>query len=184
MEQKPAGDGPWVAIALVVGPRGNRGEIETVLLGGKPGRPAQRGEVYLFEAGRPEAQHRRFEVETAWAHGDRFVWKLRGVDSISDAEKLRGCEVRIPLADRPTLPPGEYYQSDLVGWEVTERSRGRRLGLVRGWQEYGGPALLEVEAEDGKEILIPFAGSICVEIDPPARRIVVELPEGLKDLNR
>jgi len=33
-------------------------------------------------------------------------------------------------------------------------------------------------------LLIPFARSICVEIDPGARRIVVELPDGLKDLNR
>jgi hypothetical protein len=32
--------------------------------------------------------------------------------------------------------------------------------------------------------LIPFARSICVEIDPAAKRVIVELPEGLEDLNR
>jgi ribosomal 30S subunit maturation factor RimM len=31
--------------------------------------------------------------------------------------------------------------------------------------------------------LIPFARSICVDIDPAGKRIVVELPEGLKELN-
>jgi ribosomal 30S subunit maturation factor RimM len=36
----------------------------------------------------------------------------------------------------------------------------------------------------GEDLMIPFARAICVEIDPAARRIAVELPEGLKDLNR
>jgi ribosomal 30S subunit maturation factor RimM len=40
------------------------------------------------------------------------------------------------------------------------------------------------EAAEGGELLIPFAGSICTEIDPSRRRILVDLPEGLKDLNR
>jgi 16S rRNA processing protein RimM len=181
---EPPGDDQWAAVALVVGPRGNRGEIETVLVSDHPERLARRSEVYLFDAADPEARHRRFEVERAWAHRGRFVFKLRGVDTISEAEKLRGSEVRVPLASRPPLPAGEYYQSDLVGFEVAERSSGERLGRVRGWQQYGGPPLLEIEADSGGEILIPFAGSICVQIDPDARRIVVELPEGLKELNR
>ena len=104
--------------------------------------------------------------------------------SISEAAKFRGNEVRIPLASRPALPAGEFYQSDLIGCEVIERSSGLRLGRVRNWQHHGGPGLLQIEGENGEEILVPFASSICVEIDPDARRIVVDLPEGLKELNR
>jgi 16S rRNA processing protein RimM len=182
--QEPPGSEKWVAIALVRGPRGNRGEIETVLLSDRPEELTRVGEVYLVDAATSGAPHRRFEVETAWEHRGRFVFKLRGVDSISEAEKFRGYEVRIPLASRPALPAGEYYQSDLVGCEVTERSTGERIGRVRGWLQSGGPALLDIEGENGEEILIPFAGSICVEIDQAAGRIVVELPEGLKELNR
>ena len=66
---------------------------------------------------------------------------------------------------------GEYYQSDLVGCEVVERASGELVGQVKGWQDCGGPALLEIDGVDGKEILVPFAGSICVEIDTAARRI-------------
>lgn len=46
--------------------------------------------------------------------------------------------------------------------------------------EYGGTPLLELESG----LLIPFARAICTEIDPQGRRIVVQLPEGLKDVNR
>jgi 16S rRNA processing protein RimM len=177
------GDERWVAIARVVGPRGNRGEVSAVPLSDNPERFRQIEEVYLFDAEKAGAEHRRFTLEEAWEHRGRIVLKFRGVDTISEAERLRGLEVRIPLASRPDLPAGEYYQSDLVGCEVIERSSGLRLGRVRDWLQHAGPALLEIEGEDGKELLVPFARSICVEIDPPGRRILVELPDGLKDLN-
>ena len=120
------------------------------------------------------------EVENAWRHGDRVVFKFRGVDSISDAEKLSGADVAIPREERAVLPDGEYFQTDLVGCAVVTRG-GEAVGTVEGWQEYGGPPLLEVNA-GGKQVLIPFARSICVEIDVAARRIVVDLPEGLTEL--
>jgi 16S rRNA processing protein RimM len=130
-------------------------------------------EVYLFGSGQ------RCEVENVWFHGDTLIFKFRGVDSIGDAQKLSGAEVRVRASDRAVLEVGEFFQSDLVGCEVVERGTGRSLGKVTGWEDSGGPGLLVVEGG----LLIPFARSICVEIDPATRRITVELPEGLKDLN-
>jgi ribosomal 30S subunit maturation factor RimM len=52
---------------------------------------------------------------------------------------------------------------------------------VEGWQEYGGPPLMEVKRKKG-ELLIPFVSAICQDIDVSARLIRVELPEGLLDL--
>jgi 16S rRNA processing protein RimM len=163
----------WVTVARLGKTRGNRGEITALPLTSKPDRFQQLREVYLFGSGE------RREIEEAWFHGNSLVLKFQGVDSISDAEKLSGAEVRIPLSQRAELDPGEFFQSDLVGCEVVERSSGRRLGRVTNWDDSGGPGLLVV---DGR-LMIPFARAICVEIDPAAKRIAVELPEGLKDLN-
>jgi 16S rRNA processing protein RimM len=121
-----------------------------------------------------------FEVERIWRHKDVLVFKFAGIDSISAAEALEGAEVSIPKEEREVLPEGEYYQSDLVGCQVLDAKSGRLIGVVTDWQEYGGPPLLEVRGENGQEILIPFAKSICVEIDPGAGRILVDLPEGLE----
>ena len=41
-----------------------------------------------------------------------------------------------------------------------------------------------VQASAGGEVLIPLAETICVDIDTAARRIVVDPPEGLLDVNR
>jgi 16S rRNA processing protein RimM len=122
------------------------------------------------------------EVERIWTHGEHVIFKFKGVDTISDAERLAGADVSIPIDQRASIDEGEYYQSDLIGCQVFDE-HDRLLGAVEGWQETGGPLLLEVRTGGGKELLIPFAKSIFVKIDPAARRIEVNLPEGLEDLN-
>ena len=193
-------DAGWVTVAVLGKTRGNRGEITAWALSSKPERYQALEEVYLFglvegtddtvPRGRPArtglsvpgppAAGERFEVESTWFHQETLIFKFRGVDTISDAERLSGLEVRVPLSQRTALDPGEFFQSDLVGCEVVDRRTGESLGRVSGWQDSGGPGLLVVEGN----LLIPFARAICVEIHPAARRIAVELPEGLKDLNR
>jgi 16S rRNA processing protein RimM len=163
----------WVTVALLGKTRGNRGELTAFSLSTKPERFEDLREVYLFGSGE------KYEVEETWFHLRTLIFKFRGVDTISEAEKLIGAEVRIPFAERAPLDPGEYYESDLIGCEVVERGTGESLGRVAALQDGGGAGLLEVG-----NLLIPFSKAICVEIDPAAKRITVELPEGLKDLNR
>lgn len=137
-------------------------------------------EVHLVGS---DGQDRPFRIEWVREHRGGLVFKFQGVSSIAEAEPLEGSEVRVPLAERAVLPPGEYYHSDLAGCQVVDRASGAQLGVVTGFQEYGGPGLLEVERPDGRQILIPFARSICTEIDLEARSIRVDLPEGLGDLS-
>ena len=164
----------WTTVAVLTRPRGNKGELTAFALTSKPERFAELQRVHLFGAGDA------FDIERVWEHDGAFVFKFRGVDSISEAEKLRGFEVRVPRSERVALEPGEFFHSDLVGCEVRERLSDRVVGRVTGWEEYGGPALLEV---DGGRLLIPFVKAICVEILPDERLIRVDLPEGLESLS-
>ena len=170
----------WVAVALLGKPRGNRGELTAVALSSRPERFGSLREVFLF-GGRaaPALAGERIGVEFTWFHQGALVFKFRGVDTITDAERLAGAEVRIPLSERIALEPGEFFESDLVGCQVVERD-GESLGRVQSLDAGGGAGLLVLE--DG--FMIPFARAICVEIDPASRRIVVDLPEGLKDLQQ
>jgi len=165
----------WVTVARLGKTRGNRGEITALPLSDRPERYQQLDRVYLSSGGSPLLR----QVERAWFHSGTLIFKFRGVDTISDAELLAGMEVRIPLAERTAIGAGEFFQSDLVGCEVVDRTTGIGLGCVKAWQDGGGCGLLVVEGG----MLIPFARSICVEIDVRARRIAVELPEGLRELN-
>jgi 16S rRNA processing protein RimM len=174
----------WVTVARLTRTRGNRGELAALSLSSHAERFQHLREVVLFGAQGFPGEARPFGVEEVWEHGPRLIFKFHGVDSISDAEWLRGAEVRVPMCERPALLPGEYYHSDLTGCEVVDRESGECLGVVTGWLDQGGSGLLEVESsEHGKELLIPFARAICVDIDVERKRIGVDLPEGLKELN-
>jgi 16S rRNA processing protein RimM len=166
----------WVAVAVLGRPRGNRGELTAESLSSKPERFARLKEVRLVDGSSSGATTR--EVEGVWEHGGALVFKFRGVDSISDAENLRGAEVQVPWAERVELEPGEYFHSDVIGCEVRDRVSGRVIGRVTNFEEYGGPPLIEV---DGGRFLIPFVKAICVDIRTEEKLILVDLPEGLED---
>lgn len=175
----------WVTIAHLIRARGNRGELCARPLSGRNVEGyRQLRNVALFG---PDGAGRPAEIEAVWEHQTKrerlMVFKFRGIDTISDAEKLAGCEVRIPPEERAALPADEFYHSDLIGCTLIDRTTGQPVGRITGIEEYGGPVLLKVEAPEG-EVLVPFARSICGRIDLEERRIVVDLPEGLSKLNQ
>ena len=111
----------------------------------------------------------------------RWVVTLQGVDTMNDAETLRDLDLRISADALHPLEPGAHYVHDLEGCEVTTES-GSRIGLVERVQFGAGQPLLVVGGAQG-EILVPLVETICRRIDPVAKRITVDLPEGLVDVN-
>lgn len=168
----------WVTLAEVVRPRGNRGELLCLDLSKGPERYQELGQVILFDATQQEMGS--FVVEQAWLHQDQLILKFAGIDSISEAERFRGGEVRIPFAQRAPLPPGEYYLSDLPGCALVDDATGAPLGIVAAALEMPGSNLLELESG----ALIPLTRAICPVIDPANRLIRATLPDGLLELNR
>lgn len=164
----------WITIARLVKVRGNKGELAAEPLTVKLERFSEAEGAKLFGPDFPDG--RPVGVEDYWMHGDRVILKFSGIDSISDAEPFVGTELRIPAGVRQPAPEGEYYQTDLIGCAVVEPD-GSVIGQVTGVENYGGPDLLAVG-----DLLIPFVKAICVEIDVEAKRIVAQLPEGLREL--
>jgi 16S rRNA processing protein RimM len=111
----------------------------------------------------------------------RPVMHVRGVDSIEAAEALAGAEMRIPVAELIALDEGRYYRHDLVGCRV-ELVDGLKVGTVASVESDAGNDRLVVEGERG-EVLVPMAAPIVRRVDIAARRIVIDPPEGLLELN-
>lgn len=80
-------------------------------------------------------------------------------------------------------PPGEgsFYDFQIIGSEVVAKDGGS-IGTVKGLLPVGDRNLLVVD-RGGREVLIPFVESLCLEVDAAAKRIRVDLPDGLLDLN-
>jgi 16S rRNA processing protein RimM len=140
----------------------------------------------LFALG-PDANRREVELEELWPHKGNLVFKLKGVDSINDAETFLRCELQIPLAERAQLEPGEAYISDLVGCEVTDA--GRKIGTVTAVQFGAGEAPLLVVRDGKQEHLLPLAETFLeapgggIALDVTHKMIRMHLPEGLLEIN-
>jgi 16S rRNA processing protein RimM len=169
-----------------------RGEVAAEILTDFPERLTKLQRATLWNG---MAASRNVEVRRCWlshSRGGQAIFHFASSDSVDDARKLVGCEVRIPLAERAKLPDGTYYISDLVGCEVLERG-GMRVGVVRdveiNGQSVPGTPLLVVDldaariASRSNQILVPLAQDICLQVDLAARRIEVHLPDGLLELN-
>ncbi|HEV2424821.1 MAG TPA: ribosome maturation factor RimM [Terriglobia bacterium] len=178
-----AGDDQWLAVARVLRPRGRKGEVTAEVLTDFPERFAAMRRVYVeASGGQPEPA----EIAASWWHQGTLILHFAGVDSIREAERLRGLMVMIPREERAQLGRNQYYVWELVGCAVV-RQGGDPVGTVIGVEPTGGVDLLRVRGQgvsrSAQDVLIPLAEEICTRIDVIARRIVIEPPEGLLDLN-
>lgn len=112
----------------------------------------------------------------------RWVVGFEGVESIDAAETLRGVELRVPAESLVPLGPGAYYVHDLVGC-VVATARGQVVGRVGRVDVGVGIPMVVVEAPDG-EVLVPFADAFVRQVDVNGRRIEIDPPVGLLELNR
>jgi 16S rRNA processing protein RimM len=113
--------------------------------------------------------------------GARPVVGFAGFERIEDAERLAGLELRVPAATLQPLADGTYYEHQLEGC-IVELMSGERVGTVRRVEGGAGASRLIVDGARG-DIEIPLAVDICREIDVDARRIRIEPPQGLLELN-
>jgi len=128
---------------------------------------------------------RELQVEELWPHKALLVLKFAGVDSISDAELLIGCELQVPRSERARLESGWNYISDLVGCVVFDS--GREIGKIEDVQFGAGEApLLIVVSGVGagsKRYEIPYAEAYLKSVDLYRKQIQMQLPEGMLELN-
>jgi 16S rRNA processing protein RimM len=122
----------------------------------------------------------RLEVRRFRMHLGRPVVGFAGAASIGDAERYAGWELRVPADARQPLPPHVYYHDDLVGCAVVT-SAGEAVGHVRAVEGDGEAVRLVVTAPRG-DVLVPLVQAYCA-VDVAARRIVIDPPEGLLDVN-
>ena len=167
-----------VAIAKIARPRGLRGEAVAEVLTDFPERFEGLDSV---TAVLPGGERRELRLENAWFQKERIVLKFQGLDTVEDAEALRDAEICVEESEAVELEEGEFFDWQIAGCDAVT-TEGEPIGKVREVLRTGGTEVLVVDTADRREVLIPFAESICTEVDIEAKRITVDPPEGLLDL--
>jgi 16S rRNA processing protein RimM len=172
-------NGDFITLARVLKTQGRHGEVAVELHTDIPERFAEG--MKLSALGKLGDTRRDLQVEGLWPHKGLLVLKFVGVDSMSDAELLIGSELQLPRAERAKLDPGWTFVSDLIGCAVLDH--GREIGRIEDVQFGAGEAPLLIVAEKGKRFDIPFAEAYIEAVDVAQRKVRLNLPEGMLEIN-
>lgn len=122
----------------------------------------------------------RVKLVGVQSHKEGFLVTLEGIGDRNAAERLRGVSLLIEAKQRRRLEDDEYWPDDLIGLAVLDTS-GCRVGIVAEVVEGVSQDRLRVAAS-GAEFDVPFVADIVVAVDLAGGRLVVDLPEGLVEL--
>lgn len=175
------GSQPWdalVRVGRIARPHGLRGQV---MVSPDTDFIAERFRVGATMWTRSERGEELLTVTTARVQNGRPVVGFEGFASVEEAQRLVGQELRVPEDALVPLAEGTYYWHQLMGCHVTT-TVGEDVGTVRRVDGGLGASLLVVDGPRG-EVLVPLTAGICVEVDVVARRIRIEPPAGLLELN-
>lgn len=167
-----------LAVGMIADAHGIRGEVRLEVHTDFPERFAP-GEILLLGEELAEV-----EILAARPHKNAFLLKLRGVETRSQADELRGRWLFIDEADAAELDEDTYWVHDIIGLEV-ETEDGRHLGAISDILVTGANDVYVVRpvpgVNRGKELLLPAIADVVHEVSLDLHRMVVRVPEGLLD---
>ncbi|MEI6915179.1 MAG: ribosome maturation factor RimM [Armatimonadota bacterium] len=164
-ERKP------VIVAKIVSPFGRVGEVKAILETDYPEAFVKRKELLLTD--RRDLLDAR-KVEQIRLHKGAALVKFEGVETIGDAEELRGLLLAVWPEDRAKLDAGTFWMDDLIGMEVVT-DEGKSLGRVT--------EILRNPAYDvwvTKRVMVPAVKEYVTSVDAELRKITVRSVEGLE----
>ena len=162
-----------VTIGKCVKPHGLNGEMRVKPITDFPERFEQTEHVYAHLEKDPV---RALVVESARDNHGGYLLKFEGVDTIEQAEKLRGFFLAVPEDETVILEDDEYWHWQLEGLKAFN-TEGRQLGLLKEVVESPAHDLYLVEEPNGTIHWVPAVRQYVPEIDIANGRIVVVLPE-------
>ena len=120
----------------------------------------------------------KWEAVQIQPHGNIVLLKLKGIDTIEAAERLRGKVLYLDRADI-TLPEGRYFIEDLVGCTVYN-AEGQLLGSLSDVSATGANDVWHI-VKDEREYLVPAIDEVIVSVNIEAQKIVLNPMKGIFD---
>jgi len=149
----------------IVTTHGVRGEIKVL--------PWSDGPEFLQDFTRVRIDGREYNVECCRIQKTCNLLKLRGIDSMEEAQKLRGKVVEIFRCD---APDALIFAAELIGMDVL--ADGVKLGQIEDVLDYPGNKVYVVKGEH--EYMIPAVKQFILSTDLNANVMHVQIIEGMR----
>lgn len=123
-------------------------------------------------------EQKELEIEEVKYHKNMVLLKLKGIETVEQAEMLRNAYLEIDRKDAIPLEEGTYFIADLLESEVYSDT-GEKLGILDDIYNTGSNDIYVVKNELGKTILLPGIPDVIKEVDIETKKIIVHLLKGL-----
>ncbi|MCE2509620.1 MAG: ribosome maturation factor RimM [Alphaproteobacteria bacterium] len=160
-----------VCVGVVTGAHGVKGMLRVRSFTENPVDLAAYGPVSYEEGGRV------LDLVVEGSVKDALLVRAAGVEDRDAALALKGTLLYVPRAALPETEEDEYYHGDLIGL-AAEAMDGHSLGIVRGVHNFGAGDILEIGAESGATVMVPFTQAAVPEVDLEGGRVTVDLTAG------
>ena len=124
-----------------------------------------------------EKKLKSFEIEKVYFNKNMVFLKLKGIDTVEQAETFRNYYIKIERTDEK-LEEDSYYVVDIEGCKVYTDGQ-EFLGEVVEVFSTGSNDVYVVKSEDVKQILLPAIKDVIKQVDINNKKIIVHLLEGL-----
>ena len=123
-------------------------------------------------------ENKTYEIEYVKFHKEQVILKLKGINTIEEAEKLKSKDIYADRDELPELLEGQYYIADLIGFEA-HTDKGEVIGKITDVIVSTASDLFQIQKDDGKTVLVPNIPEFVPEISLADKKIVVTPIEGL-----
>jgi len=202
----------WLEIGTIVSPQGLKGELRINPSTDFPERFEEPGTRWLQRDENIQPEPVELLDGYQIPGKNLYVIKIEGIKDRNEAETLRGCKLLVEKSDRPQLEDEEYHVSDLINLEVYHQLTGENIGFVTDifWagndvlevqlhqqnltEKKPKPDLSNISRKSQRKkykpkpqkpatVLIPFVKEIVPVVDIQGRRLEINPPLGLLEIN-
>jgi 16S rRNA processing protein RimM len=114
----------------------------------------------------------QFRVENIRVVSDTIILKLEGINTPEQGKELSRCKIWVHRENACPLKEDEYYYGDLFQCDVIKNNK--IIGKVSSVFEAGIDFILEVECQNKKTLMLPFADEYIGDVDIKSNKIMVK----------
>ncbi len=122
-----------------------------------------------------------FIKKSLFQKGNQMRIRFEDVNTEADADAILKTDVYLPVDLLPKLSGSKFYFHEVIGFLLEDVNFGI-VGKITSINDSTAQALFVLE-KDGSEILIPLIDDFIQKIDRINKKVIVETPEGLIEMN-
>ena len=115
--------------------------------------------------------NQEFEVERVRYKGNMVIMKIKGVDSVEMAERLKTKNLYVSRENSVDLDEDEFFIADLI----------EKVGTLKDVLQYSANDVYVVKGDNDKEYLIPSTLKFVPEINIEEKKMIIDPIKGMLD---